>query len=92
MVWHVAYLRGLRVPPFTIQRIAEIVLNATCFYSTADRWLFALDKLLRVSSQGVAAGSAEDYEGRCDGYRKAYDSVLAMPTIPRPDDDGDGMS
>lgn len=49
---------SFEAPPFTVQRIVELLLNPKAFYSRASSLAFSLEKLLRVTSFADAVGEA----------------------------------
>eukprot|EP01130_Rhizamoeba_saxonica_P008837 TRINITY_DN3580_c0_g3_i1.p1 TRINITY_DN3580_c0_g3~~TRINITY_DN3580_c0_g3_i1.p1 ORF type:complete len:105 (+),score=28.48 TRINITY_DN3580_c0_g3_i1:252-566(+) len=53
-------LRNFRDPPFTIQRLCELLLNEK-LYSSTSKYTYALDKLVSVSQTQQSYDNPEEY-------------------------------
>mmetsp|Transcript_14685 Transcript_14685/g.46082 ORF Transcript_14685/g.46082 Transcript_14685/m.46082 type:complete len:192 (-) Transcript_14685:85-660(-) len=70
-----AKLDSFSAPPFTLQRLAELVLSHGKSYSSTSNLFHAIEKLVHVSSSEGVVGSSE-YDGVVVGLESAMQSVV----------------
>eukprot|EP01098_Paradermamoeba_levis_P006894 TRINITY_DN2857_c0_g1_i1.p1 TRINITY_DN2857_c0_g1~~TRINITY_DN2857_c0_g1_i1.p1 ORF type:complete len:275 (-),score=56.76 TRINITY_DN2857_c0_g1_i1:307-1131(-) len=64
-------LAAFQSPPFTLQRICELLLNPTTFCSTLEKFLFAFEKMVTVTQTQTVYSEAE-YEIAVKMLQDAY--------------------